>query len=381
MQNSIVRQSEPDTINQVAKELRRRPFSKCVQVRSIWEANNTFCLFGKFLKGPKTDWKSTWWYWISFMLVELLYFAILSPYLIIKVSYMMFCFNLIMSISTVLFSLVTSFKDPGIIPKYPILRAINNGIIPEKFTRLSLEGDNTADKTGQKFCQTCKIWRPESASHCSKWDCCIEIFDHHCPYLNNWIGQRNYKYFVAFLVSITLNGFGIIASLIIYITDDFSSDSSLAKTGPVQNTTMSRLIVFIVGLIAILLFILVILLWAFHLCLIIKGKTTKEQLTKKSGKKRKCFSWLIVTPANFQGGSQWLNKIQYEMFLNYARDVREGRVKENSDSRVLELFLQQQEEHHVNEICHINEQEQQSEYFKHGKHFLQFWACFWTYEQ
>jgi hypothetical protein len=48
--------------------------------------------------------------------------------------------------------------------------------------------------------------------------------------------------------------------MIVYIADDFSSDTNLAKTGPVQNTTMSRLIIFLVGIVAILLFVLVIIL-------------------------------------------------------------------------------------------------------------------------
>ena len=362
------RQSSPQKSIKISRDLRRRPFSKWVQVRSIWEARNEFWFFGNFIKGPKGDRRAVICYWATFSLVELLYFAILSPYLIMNVSYMMFWFNLAMSISTVLFSLISSWKDPGIIPRYAILRAINNGIMPDRFSKLSLEEQDPGDKEKKKFCQTCKIWRPERSSHWARWDWCIEVFDHHWPYLNNCIGQRNYKYFVAFLVSITLNGFGIIASLIVYITDDFSSDTNLAKTGPVQNTTMSRLIIFLVGIVAVLLFVLVIILWAFHICLIVKGKTTKEQLTKKAGKKRKCLHWLIVPPGNFKGGRHWLNKIQYEMFLNYSKDVAEGRVKENSDSRVLELFMQQREEMHEHEIGSLNRQDQYTQFWDQSKH-------------
>lgn len=30
---------------------------------------------------------------------------------------------------------------------------------------------------------------------------CTELFDHHCPFLNNCLGMRNYKYFLVFVFS------------------------------------------------------------------------------------------------------------------------------------------------------------------------------------
>ncbi|CAD8131711.1 unnamed protein product [Paramecium octaurelia] len=65
-----------------------------------------------------------------------------------------------------------------------------------------------------QFCEICFAYVKETSKHCKQCDRCCEDFDHHCMWINNCIGGKNYKPFIGmigsiflfFLYSIIVNG-------------------------------------------------------------------------------------------------------------------------------------------------------------------------------
>ncbi|XP_051230690.1 probable protein S-acyltransferase 6 [Lolium perenne] len=110
--------------------------------------------------------------------------------------------------------LLTSGRDPGIIPRNtrppdpediqldnmasPMTRAPSSGALPP--TR-DVYVNGMVVKV--KYCHTCMLYRPPRCSHCSVCNNCVDRFDHHCPWVGQCIGKRNYRFFFMFISSTT----------------------------------------------------------------------------------------------------------------------------------------------------------------------------------
>ncbi|KAM6235567.1 palmitoyltransferase ZDHHC18 isoform 2-T2 [Spheniscus humboldti] len=182
--------------------------------------------------------------------------------------------------------LQTSFRDPGILPRATPSEAAD---LEKRIDSMGTSTYRPPARTMEvvinkyvvklKYCYTCKMFRPPRTSHCSVCDNCVERFDHHCPWVGNCVGKRNYRYFYAFILSLSFLTAFIFACVVTHLTLRSQRDGFLAtlKTTP---ASVLELVICFFSIWSIL------GLSGFHTYLVASNLTTNEDIKGSWSNKR-----------------------------------------------------------------------------------------------
>mmetsp|Transcript_80520 Transcript_80520/g.142067 ORF Transcript_80520/g.142067 Transcript_80520/m.142067 type:complete len:297 (+) Transcript_80520:68-958(+) len=91
-----------------------------------------------------------------------------------------------------------AFRNPGVVPR--AVRSSGDGVNGVPAARfVTVNGVSVK----QRWCTTCRVYRPLRSKHCSYCDRCVFRFDHHCTWLGNCVGLGNYRSFLVLVVAAT----------------------------------------------------------------------------------------------------------------------------------------------------------------------------------
>uniref|UniRef100_A0A8C0IGL4 Palmitoyltransferase n=1 Tax=Bubo bubo TaxID=30461 RepID=A0A8C0IGL4_BUBBB len=195
-----------------------------------------------------------------------LFFAFTCPGLSLYVSPVIPVYNAVVFLFVLANFSMATFMDPGIFPRAEEDEDKEDDFRAPLYKTVEIKGIQVR----MKWCATCRFYRPPRCSHCSVCDNCVEEFDHHCPWVNNCIGRRNYRYFFLFLLSLTTHIMGVFGFGLLYV---------LYQVEELSGVRMA--VTMVVMCVAGLFFIPVAGLTGFHVVLVARGRTTNEQVTGK----------------------------------------------------------------------------------------------------
>ncbi|KAJ8772476.1 hypothetical protein K2173_027653 [Erythroxylum novogranatense] len=252
-----------------------------LRIYQDWKGSNIFLLQGRLIFGPDAR---------SVLLTLFLIVAPVVVFCVFVARKLMDDFHHHLGVSIVvvvvvltfldlIFLLLTSGRDPGIIPRnaHPPEPEAYGGetFIPGQTptSRLSRTKDVIVNgivvKT--KYCDTCMLYRPPRCSHCSICNNCVEKFDHHCPWVGQCIGVRNYRFFFMFVFTSTILCIYVHAFCWVYVTRIMNGESTSIWKAMIKTPASIALLIYsfisvwFVGGLSV-----------FHLYLISKNQSTYE---------------------------------------------------------------------------------------------------------
>ena len=263
--------------------------SKLITHYENWKGNNYFPFKGHIIEGP-CSFRPTLMTGCAMTIPVILFFVFNSKYLKDEITVFIPIIIGILYLITFVYLIIATFSDPGIIRRFNLVDDdknkdyINNNII--KIQRNEAKIFQLGYIHNYKYCPSCGIIRPNRSTHCCDCNNCVERLDHHCPWIGNCAGKRNYIYFFIFLILLNILTILIIIFSIIYIVSKVKDYSDLNEQLPndnkINHLTAYSFCDVIISLYLIIYCILTMCfitgLIFYHSRLVLINSTTKEEL-------------------------------------------------------------------------------------------------------
>lgn len=137
----------------------------------------------------------------------------------------------VLPVATLAFLTMAYTTEPGFIPRQPPRPAAPADGEDDLGVSQSMPFQREVMVNGLlvriKYCDTCNIYRPPRSSHCSRCGACVSKFDHHCPWVGNCVGRRNYRYFLRFVITVSVTCIFVFAMSVAHLVEaGHTSDKS-----------------------------------------------------------------------------------------------------------------------------------------------------------
>lgn len=195
---------------------------KQLKVWQVWPGSHAFFCDGRLMVGP--DIGVTVFAGLLTTAASAAFWVYVCPSLHASVA----VGGVTLYVATVVFMYLTATSDPGILPRNTTMSDAEASVCASERRTVEINGMTVP----LKWCRTCRIFRPPRAAHCSECNVCVERFDHHCPWMGQvcararrlgegclhatphgctpppappqCIGRRNYRFFLGFIISVSL---------------------------------------------------------------------------------------------------------------------------------------------------------------------------------
>ncbi|XP_076985695.1 palmitoyltransferase ZDHHC3 isoform X2 [Tamandua tetradactyla] len=168
--------------------------------------------------------------------------------------------------------------DPGAVPK--------GNATKEFIESLQLKPGQVVYK-----CPKCCSIKPDRAHHCSVCKRCIRKMDHHCPWVNNCVGENNQKYFVLFTMYIALISLHALIMVGFHFLHCFEEDWTKCSSFSPPTTVILLILLCFEGL---LFLIFTSVMFGTQVHSICTDETTIERLKRKNQPRQRTGSWKSV---------------------------------------------------------------------------------------